>query len=128
MMVSFGVPPQDFQCPHLATPMQHFWRRHWLGPRYLGLDHLVTPWHSTAAALRSLRGWIKCGAHILHPSGSDSLWNFNFNHKFLLFLRCHCWLPASQCALTPVPAGGSGHCTPSSRGCSHHHPSCQTPV
>ena len=27
MAFSFGVPPQDFKWPHLATPMKHFWRR-----------------------------------------------------------------------------------------------------
>ncbi|KAG1963577.1 mitochondrial uncoupling protein [Pimephales promelas] len=25
----FGVPPQDFNWPHLATPTKNFWRRHW---------------------------------------------------------------------------------------------------
>uniref|UniRef100_A0A8C6WS34 PX domain containing serine/threonine kinase n=1 Tax=Neogobius melanostomus TaxID=47308 RepID=A0A8C6WS34_9GOBI len=28
MADSFGLPPQDFKWPHLATPMNNFWRRH----------------------------------------------------------------------------------------------------
>lgn len=28
----FGIPPQDFQCLHLVTPMKTFRWRHWLSP------------------------------------------------------------------------------------------------
>ena len=29
MCLDFGVPPQHFPWPHLATPMKHFWGRDW---------------------------------------------------------------------------------------------------
>lgn len=37
-----------------------------------GLHHPMIPWHGTTAAHHSLRGWVKCGGDILHPSGCDN--------------------------------------------------------
>jgi len=43
-----------------------------------GLDHHMIPERSTAAAHRSLRGWVKCGEQISHIQVCDNQWNFTF--------------------------------------------------